>query len=146
MRRRGGEALEEIATADDGGERMAVADGLAEGGEIGRHADERLVAAERMAKAGDDLVEDQKHAPPLAERLQALRIAGLERDAADIVHERLDQHGGDVVVGGCERLLDGGEVVEGQDGGRRHGFGEGTRGERVGPAEPACGLTQFIAT
>ncbi len=97
MRRGGGETFQEVAPADDGRERMAVADRLAEGGEVRRDADDRLVAAERMAKAGDDLVEDQEHAPPLAERLQSLRIAGLERDAADIVHQGLDQHGGDVV-------------------------------------------------
>ena len=110
-----GEALHQVAPADHGRQWVAVADGLAEGGDVRGHADDRLVAAERVAKARDDLVEDQERARPVAERPQALGIAGLEGDAADIVHQGLDQHGRDVVVVLVEQSLDGGEVVEGQD-------------------------------
>ena len=53
-------------------ERVAVGDRLAEGRQVGPHAANRLVAAQRVAEAGLHLVEDQHHAVAVAELAQAL--------------------------------------------------------------------------
>ena len=58
----GREVPHDVAPARDRGEREAAADDLAERGEVGHDAVVLLGAAVGEAEAGDDLVEDQRHA------------------------------------------------------------------------------------
>ena len=63
--------VHQVGAAGDRGDREAVGDGLAEDGEVGRDAEQRLRAAGRDAEAGDDLVEDQDGAGLRADRAHA---------------------------------------------------------------------------
>ena len=58
--------LHHVAPAADGADRQPAADHLAERGEVGRHVVLRLGAAGVEAEAGDDLVEDEQGADPVA--------------------------------------------------------------------------------
>ena len=69
------DAFHDVAAPAVRADRHAAADDLAERGEVGRDAVERLRAAERDAEAGHDLVEDQQRAVPRAELAQ--RLAGI---------------------------------------------------------------------
>ena len=53
------EAPHDLLAAREDRDREAVGDRLAEGRQVGRDAEDRLRAAERLAKPGDHLVEDE---------------------------------------------------------------------------------------
>ncbi|MNF62030.1 hypothetical protein D3C84_436990 [compost metagenome] len=88
----------------------AAGDGLAEGDEVRR----QVPAAGAAAGAGGDgvgLVDDQQAAVLAGQFAQALHVAGLGQDHADIGHRRLAEHRGDVALG--QGRFQRGEVVEG---------------------------------
>ena len=90
--------LHDVAPAADGADRQAAADDLAERREVGRDVVLRLRAAGVEPEPGDHLVEDQQRADPVALGPQALEEPGLRGDDAHVGGDRLDDHGGDVVV------------------------------------------------
>ena len=111
----------------------AVAHRLAHRGQVGRHAADRLVAAERVPPAGDHLVEDQ-HGPVLGRELaQPLEEAGLRQQRADVVRDRLEDDRGDVVLG--QRALDLVGVVELADDRRLDDLGDRALRERIAAAD-----------
>ena len=64
----------QVAPAAQRAARQAAGHDLGKRREIRRDAEVRLRAARRVAKAGDDLVEDQHHAVPLGQRAQFLEV------------------------------------------------------------------------
>ncbi len=108
-------AVHKVGTADQRGDRVAVGHGLGEGAQVGRHAGDRLVAAERMAEAGDHLVEDQHRSMLRAQLAQRREELGPGQHAADVVRDDLDQDGRDLLAARLERLGQRLDIVEGQD-------------------------------
>ena len=94
------------------GEREPAADDLAEGGQIRHDAVVLLGAPVGEAEAGDDLVEDQRHAVPRGDLPYALEEAGLRHHQP---LQRLHDHRGQVVVMRLDHGLGLGHVVEGRD-------------------------------
>ena len=92
------ELLHDVATAAEGADRHAAADDLAERGEIGPHAVELLSAAERDAKSGHDLVEDQHRAGAIAFAAQGFQETRSRRNAVHVAGNRLDDHAGDLLA------------------------------------------------
>ena len=76
----------------------AVGHGLAIDQQVGDHAAERAVAAQRMAKAGLYLVEHQQEAELVRQIAQAFQIAGLRLHHADILQQGLGDQGGDGIA------------------------------------------------
>ena len=92
--------LHEVAAPGKGGDREAVAERLAPGREVRRHAVDLLGASGRPAHAGDHLVEDQDEAVLVGELAQPLEEAGrrlghpgrgLEDQAGDLPGVRREQ-------------------------------------------------------
>jgi hypothetical protein len=128
-------ALHELATACDGREREAVGDRLAQRRDVRQDTSDRLIAAEVMAQAGDDLVEDEHGALAVAQAAQALEEARLRHQPRRVVRHRLDDDRGDLLAVLGEHRLDVVEVVEAGDQGRVDRSVEHPRGLRVAPAD-----------
>ena len=73
----GASAAMTSARPPNGADGQAATDHLAEAGQVGPDAVAALGAARPEAEAGDDLVEDQERARPVARRAQAREEAGL---------------------------------------------------------------------
>ena len=131
------EEVHQLRLAAERRDGPAVGHRLAERGQVGRDAGDRLVAAEPVAEARDHLVEDE-HGPVLRRELaQPLEKAGLRQDGADVVRDRLEDDRGDVVVG--QRALDVVGVVEPADDRRLEHFAQDPLRERVLAADALRG-------
>ena len=91
----------------------------------GSHAQLLLIAAQPVAEAGDDLVEDQHDALLVANAPQRPREFVRRQDAADIVRDGLEDDSGDFLAPRRDQLRKRLAVVEGQhqrvlDGFRQH--------------------------
>ncbi len=106
------EVPHDVAAARDRGERKAAADDLAERGQVRHDAVVLLRAPVGEAEAGDDLVEDQRHAVSRGDLAHALEEAGLGHHQP---LQRLQDHRGQVVVMRLDHGLGLGHVVEGRD-------------------------------
>ena len=93
---RGVESLHQLALAADGGDGEAVGDRLSHRRDIRRNAADRLIPADVVAEAGDDLVEDQDAALAVANAPQPFEEFLLGQDAADVVRNRLQDDAGDL--------------------------------------------------
>ncbi len=134
----GGDPPHQVARAGVGGERQAAADHLAEGGQVGGHAEQRLRASPADPEAGHHLVEDQQRAVAVAEIAQPGEETGDGRDQVHVAGDRLDDHGGDLIPRTREERLDRREVVVrreqgvGHHGGRHAGGGGDADRRRAG--------------
>src|SRR5690606_24650315 len=118
----------DVAAAAVGADVEAAADHLAEGGEVGPHAGALLGPAAGDPEAGDDLVEDEERADPVALGPQPLEEPGGGRDEAHVGGDRLDDDAGHGVV-------EVGHDVVGDDAGVLHGGG----GDAGGAGQPEGG-------
>src|ERR1051326_5323085 len=84
----------DLAPADERGERHAVAEGLAEAGEVGDDAEGLLCAAGSETQRGDDLVEDQQAAGVTRQFAHTLEVAGRR----ELALHRLHHDRGDAVI------------------------------------------------
>ena len=87
--------LHDVGAAAVRADRQAAADDLAEAGQIGPDAEERLRAAGRRAEAGDHLVEDQQDAVRVQRSRRPVEEAVGGRHDAHVAGDRLDDDGGD---------------------------------------------------
>jgi hypothetical protein len=83
-----------------------------------------------VPEASDHLVEDEQGLVAVAEAPQPGQELVLREDRADVVRDRLDDDRGDLAAG--QRLLGGGQIVEGHHDGGRDGLGHHAGGERIG--------------
>ena len=127
--RRGREHVHQLRRAPERGDRPAVPHRLAERRQVRRHACDRLVATQRMTEARDHLVEDEDGSVPRRELAQPLEEPLLGQHRTDVVRDRLEDDGRDVVVG--QRALDVVGVVEAADDRRLGDLGEDTLRKRV---------------
>ena len=95
---RGREEVHQLGLAAERRDGPAVRHRLAERRQVGRHAGDRLVAAEPVAEARDHLVEDQDGAVLRRELAEPLEEPGLREDRADVVRDRLEDDRGDVAA------------------------------------------------
>lgn len=131
----GREEVHQVGAATDRADGGSVGDGLAQGGEVGSDAGDLLPAADVVAEARDDLVEDQDAAGPgglLAERGEELLV---REEGTDVVRDGLDDDGGDVGAVLGEGAADGLAVVERQDEGGFQDLGKDARRDRVVAAD-----------
>ena len=135
----GGEHRHHVGPAPEGGEGQSPADDLAEGGEVGGDAEVGLGAAGAEAEAGDDLVEDEEGAGPVARLAESVEEARRRGDEAHVGRHRLDHHRGHVVA-------DLGDDVVGDDegvGDRRLGHA-GRAGQAEGGQAAAAGGQEVV--
>ena len=92
-------------------DRHARADDLAERGQIRRHAEVSLCAVGREAESGDDLVENQHRAVPVAEIPQSLQEAVRRKHRAHVRTDRLDDNRGDVAAALVKPRADAVQIV-----------------------------------
>ena len=92
-------------------DRHARADDLAERGQIRRHAEVSLCAVGREAESGDDLVENQHRAVPVAEIPQSLQEAVRRKHRAHVRTDRLDDNRGDLAAALVKPRADAVEAV-----------------------------------
>ena len=143
---RGTKQLHHLAATGETTDGEAVPHRLCENRQVGRHAEARLGAAERDAKTGDHLVEDQQYVVLRAELAHAGEIAGRRGDHGGVAHDRLHDDRGDfwIALQPCAQEV---EIVPGQDDltaiGRLvlaltlgHGMGAAS-----GPRRPSSGRT-----
>ena len=126
---RGREEVHQLGLAAERRDGPAVRHRLAERRQVGRHAGDRLVAAEPVAEARDHLVEDEHGAVLRRELAQPLQEAGLRQHGADVVGDQLEDDRGDVVL--VERALDLVGVVEAADDRRVDHLGQHPPRERI---------------
>src|SRR5215471_2902954 len=109
------EPLHQLALAADGCDREAVRDRLAHRRDIRCHAADRLIAADVVAKSGDDLVENENHALTVADLAQPFEKRLFRQDASDVMRDRLQDDPRDIAWIRPDRRLDALEVVEAAD-------------------------------
>lgn len=127
-RRPGGrEVGHHIGTSTEGGGREAAAHDLAEGHEVGLDPVDAVPPGAAGPEACHDLVGDIEGAVLPAGVLQPLVEAGQRRDDAHVAGRGLGDHAGDLTGEAVEGLVDGLEVVVGQDD-RVAGLGAGDAG------------------
>ena len=110
-----GHEVHDLRLAPERADRGAPADRLGPRRQVWAHA----VALGRAA-VGDgapalDLVVDENGAVAVAEVAQRLKVAGLRNDDADVHHDRLEDHRGDLPAVLAEELVERARVVEGDD-------------------------------
>ena len=123
------EGRHQVGAAAEGAERQPAGEVLAERRHVGRHAEQRLGAADGQPRR-HHLVEDEHRAGSVvtsAERGEEVRVAG---DAAAGAEHRLDEDAGDVGAVGGELGLGRGDVVV-----RQHGVVERDPQRRAAMAE-----------
>ena len=108
----GGHLLQQRAAAAVGAHRHSAADDLAEGDQIGPHAEVRLGAAGGQAEAGDHLVEDKQGAVLVAQGPQSRQEAGGGADHAHVGGHRLHDHRRHLAGVLLQQGLHAGQIVE----------------------------------
>ena len=102
------EAIHDLGSAAERGQRQPAADDLPEDGEVRHDAEQFLRAASGNAEAGDDLVEHEQRSRCVAEAAKRLEEAGLGRDDAHVPRNGLDDDRGEALAvlghGGCNRV------------------------------------------
>ena len=149
----GGHLLHEGTAAAVGAHRHTAADDLAEGHQVGLHAEILLSTAQSQPEAGDNLVKDQEGSALVAQGPQPLQEAGSRIDHAHVGGHRLHDDAGDLAGVSVQQGLHGGQVVElggkgvlhdvlGHTGGggmaARQGGGTGVHQQAVGVAVVAA--------
>ena len=107
----------DVLAAADGAARQTAADRLGQSDQVGRHLEALSRAAGSDGDACFHLVEDEQRAVAVGDLFDLAEEALVREDDADVHHRRLDDHRRDLVLVPRECLLQGGQVVERDDGG-----------------------------
>ena len=92
------EILHEFVPAGEGGHRIAIGERLAVHNKIRLNAGNRCVSAERVTEARLHFVEDECKAISVGQFSQTLQISRQWMHNADILQDRLNDHGRDWVA------------------------------------------------
>ena len=93
-----GDQLHDLAASAVRADGKPAADHLPERRQVGRHAVERLCAARMNPEPGHHLVEDEERAVRSGQCAQPFEEPRLREDEPHVPDDRLEDHGGDVVV------------------------------------------------
>ncbi len=135
-----GEHVHQVGAPAQGPDGNPVPDGLAQRGQVGDDTADLLIAAEPVPESGDDLVEDQNRLVPGAQFPDGCQEFRVGKHGADVVRDRLQDDGGDLVAPVVEELSQRGAVVELQHQRRLQYLVQDAGGDRVAVADPVgCG-------
>ena len=96
--------VHDVGPAAVGTDRHAAADDLAQRGQVGSDAEQRLGTTQGHAKAGHDFVEDQQGSAVVRQLAQRPQKRFARDHTAHVAHHRLHDHGGDVLAFSLERF------------------------------------------
>jgi hypothetical protein len=116
------ELIHQIGAPAERARGKASANHLAEHGEVGFHAVDRLRSAQRDAKARHHLVEHEQGTVERRQVAQPLQVAGPGKHHTHVAGHRLENHAGDPAAVRLEHRPRRVEIVE-RDGQRRSGKG-----------------------